>query len=33
MNEQAKELSAKKRYDFDDLCAIVRVLRGEGGCP
>ena len=33
MNETAKELSKKERFDFDDLCAIVRVLRGEGGCP
>lgn len=33
MTEQAKRLSAKSRYDFDDLCEITRLLRGEGGCP
>lgn len=33
MTEQAKALSEKKRYDFDDLCEITRLLRGEGGCP
>lgn len=33
MTEQAKKLLAKKRYDFDDLCEITRLLRGEGGCP
>lgn len=24
---------AKERYDFTDLCDIITVLRGEGGCP
>ena len=33
MTEQAKALLEKKRYDFDDLCEITRLLRGEGGCP
>ena len=27
------ELLAKERYNFDDLCQVVSVLRGEGGCP
>jgi tetrapyrrole methylase family protein/MazG family protein len=27
------ELLAKEKYDFDDLCDIVTILRGEGGCP
>lgn len=33
MTEKAKALSEKERFDFDDLCEIVRILRGEGGCP
>ena len=28
-----KELLGKQKYDFDDLMAVVRILRGEGGCP
>lgn len=28
-----KELLAKDKYDFSDLCDIVTLLRGEGGCP
>ncbi len=27
------ELVAKKRYDFEDLVAVMKLLRGEGGCP
>lgn len=27
------QLLAKEKYNFDDLCQIVSVLRGEGGCP
>lgn len=27
------ELLAKEKYDFNDLCDIVTILRGEGGCP
>ena len=23
----------KERYSIDDLCAIMRILRGENGCP
>ncbi|MBR7184364.1 MAG: nucleoside triphosphate pyrophosphohydrolase [Clostridia bacterium] len=26
-------LLAKSRYNFDDLCTIMTILRGEGGCP
>jgi len=26
-------VSKKKRYDFDDLVAIMERLRGDGGCP
>jgi tetrapyrrole methylase family protein/MazG family protein len=27
------ELLAKEKYDFTDLCDVVTILRGEGGCP
>ncbi len=27
------ELVKKRSYDFDDLCDIMRILRGENGCP
>ena len=27
------ELLSKEKYDFDDLCDVVTILRGEGGCP
>ena len=33
MNEKAKKFIGKDRYDFDDLCEIMTILRGEGGCP
>ena len=33
MNDKIKELLKKDRYDFGDLCAVMEVLRGEGGCP
>ncbi len=28
-----KELLLKQKYDFNDLMTVVRILRGEGGCP
>ena len=28
-----KELLGKQKYDFNDLMTVVRILRGEGGCP
>ncbi len=28
-----REILAKDRYNFDDLCRVVSVLRGQGGCP
>ncbi|MBQ7337754.1 MAG: MazG family protein [Clostridia bacterium] len=28
-----RALLAKETYNFDDLCCIVSVLRGERGCP
>ena len=33
MNEKAKELLGKEKYDFADLCRVMEILRGEGGCP
>lgn len=33
MNVKAKELLKKEKYNFDDLCTIMEILRGEGGCP
>lgn len=27
------ELLGRERYDFDDLCQVVLLLRSEGGCP
>ncbi len=33
MNEKAAKLLGKDKYTFDDLCAIMEILRGEGGCP
>lgn len=33
MNLKAKELLKKEKYDFDDLCTIMEILRGEDGCP
>lgn len=34
MNEKAAELKNKQTpYTFDDLCQIMELLRGEGGCP
>lgn len=32
-NARMTELLAKEKYDFGDLCDIVTILRGEGGCP
>ncbi len=33
MNERAKELCGREKYTFEDLCEIMTILRGEGGCP
>ncbi len=32
-DEQIARLLSQTRYDFSDLCDIVTILRGEGGCP
>ncbi len=29
----AQPLEARKRFSTDDLCAVMRRLRGKGGCP
>jgi tetrapyrrole methylase family protein/MazG family protein len=31
--EKMEYLLSKSEYNFDDLVLIVRLLRGEGGCP
>ena len=33
MNAKIQELSQKNRYTFDDLTAIMQILRSEQGCP
>ncbi len=33
MNKTAKDFPIKDKYNFDDLCAVMKILRGEGGCP
>lgn len=32
-DEKIAELLSRSSYDFQDLCDIVSILRGEGGCP
>ncbi len=32
-DEHIAALLEKKKYDFNDLCNIVTILRGVGGCP
>ena len=32
-NEKVEKILSKNKYNFDDLCLIMEVLRGEGGCP
>lgn len=32
-NPQVEKLLVKSTYSFDDLCTILEILRGEGGCP
>lgn len=31
--EKIEKILSKSRYNFDDLCLIMEILRGEGGCP
>lgn len=32
-NDKVEKILSKSRYDFYDLCLILEILRGEGGCP
>ena len=32
-NENVQKLLSKTKYNFNDLCLILEILRGEGGCP
>lgn len=32
-SEKIQALLSKTHYNFDDLCLILEILRGEGGCP
>lgn len=31
--EKVEKILRKSSYNFDDLCSIMEILRGEGGCP
>ncbi|MBQ5389986.1 MAG: nucleoside triphosphate pyrophosphohydrolase [Clostridia bacterium] len=33
MTEKKKALLNKERYDFQDLCDVMAILRAPGGCP
>ena len=33
MNKEAAAFLTKTRYDFADLCTIMKLLRAPGGCP
>lgn len=32
-SEKVEKILSKDNYNFDDLCLILEILRGEGGCP
>ena len=32
-NEKVEKILSKTNYDFNDLCLIMEILRGENGCP
>lgn len=32
-NEKVEIILSKTNYNFEDLCLILEILRGEGGCP
>jgi len=33
LSEDVKKLLNKEKYSFDDVVSIMRILRGENGCP
>ena len=33
MNKEAAAFLTKERYDFSDLCTVMKLLRAPGGCP
>ena len=33
INEKVNKILSKTTYNFDDLCLIMEILRGDGGCP
>lgn len=33
VKEKIEKILEKSNYNFDDLCIILEILRGEGGCP
>ena len=33
VKDKVEEILSKSNYDFNDLCLIMEILRGEGGCP
>lgn len=32
-NKKVEYILGREKYDFYDLCTILEILRGEGGCP
>ena len=32
-NDKVQKLLSQTEYNFNDLCLILEILRGEGGCP
>ena len=32
-NAKVEKILSKTKYNFDDLCLIMEILRGEDGCP
>ena len=33
VNDKVEKILSKSKYNFEDLCLILEILRGEGGCP
>ena len=32
-NKKVEYILSREKYDFYDLCTVLEILRGEGGCP